>query len=125
MEIKNYNLEHESDVFSAIGADPEWDEFTRNSAKGAYKKSLIRDVTYVCYHDKDFCGYARALLDDGFAIYVSEIFVRPEWRNRKVGESLLEQFKTDYPDLIVYALSDEDEYYMKKGYRKIGSVFKL
>ncbi len=125
MEITRYCPEHESDVLSAIGDDPDWAMFTSNNAKVAYRKSLINDVTYVCYQNSDFCGYARALLDDGFAVYVSELFVQPEWRNRNIGQSLLERFKTDYPSLTVYALSDEDAYYKKKGYRKIGSVFEL
>ena len=31
----------------------------------------------------------------------------------------------DYSHLTVYALSDEDAYYEKLGYRKVGSVFEI
>jgi GNAT superfamily N-acetyltransferase len=67
----------------------------------------------------------RALLDDGFALYVSELFVVPEMRNRKIGRTLISKVKSDFMNLTVYALSDEDAYYEKLGYRKVGSVFEI
>lgn len=125
MKISAYAPRYEKDILTAIGKDPDWDMFTRDTAIDAYKKALGNDVTYVCHSGSDFCGYVRALLDPGFALYISELFVVPEWRNRNIGHALLEQFRADFPDLTVYALSDEDLYYEKKGYQKIGSVFQL
>ena len=125
MDISKYKPEHEEAVLSAIKKDPDWDMFTSNEAIDTYKKSLKNSVTYV-YHDNDeFCGYIRALLDDGLAIYISELYVIPEYRNRKIGRSLLEQIKVDFSNLTVYALSDEDAYYEKIGYKRVGSVFEL
>lgn len=125
MEISKYKLKHEDAVLAAIKKDPDWDMFTNDNAISSYKKSLKDSVTYVCYNSSEFCGYIRALIDDGFAIYISELYVLPKWRNKKVGRSLLEQVKMDFSNLTVYALSDEDAYYDKIGYKKIGSVFKL
>ena len=65
------------------------------------------------------------MLDDGFAVYISELYVIPKWRNQRIGQSLLERVKSDFSKLTVYALSDEDAYYVKKGYIKVGSVFEL
>lgn len=56
---------------------------------------------------------------------MSELFVIPEWRNHKIGQLLLERIKSDSSGLTVYALSDEDAFYEKKGYTKIGSVFEI
>jgi N-acetylglutamate synthase-like GNAT family acetyltransferase len=53
------------------------------------------------------------------------LYVKPKWRNRIIGQSLLERIKADFPKLAIYAISDEDAYYEKKGYKKIGSVFEL
>ena len=125
MEISKYKPEHEETVLAAIREDPGWDSFTNDDAIGSYKRSLKDSVTYVCQDSNEFCGYVRAFVDSGLAIYISELFVVPKWRNRKVGRSLLERVKMDFSNLTVYALSDEDVYYEKIGYKKIGSVFEL
>ncbi len=125
MKIRRYELADEEAVISAIKEDPAWDIFTDGSAIGNYRKSLSKSITYVCYDDDDFCGYLRALLDVGFAIYISELYVVPEWRRRMIGRALVAQVKKDYESLAVYALSDEDAYYEKLGYEKIGSVFEI
>lgn len=105
--------------------DPDWDMFTRDNAIAGYKKRLLDSVTFVCFENGMFCGYVRALLDDGFAVYVSELFVAPEWRNRSIGKALLAKVRTGYKHLSVYVLSDEDAYYEKLGYKNIGSVFEI
>ena len=123
--ISKYKPEHEKAVLSAINNDPDWDIFTNDDAIDNYKNSLRYSITYVCHDNSEFCGYVRALLDDGFAVYISELYVIPVCRNRKIGRSLLNQVKVDYSNLTVYALSDEDAYYENIGYTKIGSVFEL
>ena len=125
MEILKYRPEHEAALLSVLRNDPDWDMFTNDDAIENYKNSLRRGVTYVCLESGEFCGYVRALLDDGFAIYISELYVVLKRRNRKIGRSLLKQVKDDFSDLTVYALSDEDAYYEKIGFKKIGSVFEL
>ena len=125
MEILKYRLEHEEDVLSAIGKDPEWDFLTSHDKNGIYKTSLMKGISYVCYNKNEFCGYVRAIQDVGFALYISELFVIPKWRNKKIGQLLIEQVNNDFPNLTIYALSDEDAYYLKKGYKKIGSVFEI
>ncbi len=125
MEISMYASEHEEAVLSAIRNDLNWDLFTNDDAIDRYRTSLEKSVTYVCHDHGEFCGYVRALLDDGFAIYVSELYVIPKYRNRRIGRSLLERVKADFSHLTVYALSDEDAYYEKLGYKKAGSVFVL
>jgi len=125
MEISKYKPEHENDVVAAISKDPDWDMFTNDGAIDIYRESLKNGVTYVCYRNNEFCGYVRAILDDGLAIYISELYVIPKCRNLKIGQSLLERVNVDFSGLDVYALSDEDAYYQKKGYKKIGSVFEL
>lgn len=125
MQISKYDPTHEDDILSAISEDPNWDMFANDVAIDVYRNSLKNGITYVCYNNNDFCGYVRALLDNGFAVYVSELYVIPKWRNHNIGQSLLNQVKLDFSNLTVYALSDEDVYYEKKGYKKIGSVFEL
>lgn len=125
MDILRYKREHEDAVISAIMKDPDWDMFTKDSSLAGYKKRLLQSVTYVYLENGEFCGYVRALLDDGFAVYISELFVVPECRNRKIGRALVGKVKMDFEQLTVYALSDEDAYYEKLGYRNVGSVFEV
>ncbi|MES9937475.1 MAG: GNAT family N-acetyltransferase [Sedimenticola sp.] len=125
MEIIRYKREHEASVLSAIKEDPDWDIFTNDGAIDKYRISLRDSIAYVCFEGDAFSGYLRALMDDGFALYISELFVVPEMRNRKIGRSLISKVKSDYSDLTVYALSDEDAYYEKLGYKKVGSVFEI
>jgi len=125
MEIIRYKREHEAAVLAAIKEDPSWEIFTNEGAIDKYRKRLRESITYVCYEGDRFSGYLRALLDDGFAIYISEIFVVPEMRNRKIGRTLISKLKSDFSNLTVYALSDEDIYYDKLSYKKAGSVFEI
>ena len=125
MEILRYKPEHEDAVISAIKEDPDWDMFTNERAIGNYRKRLLESITYVCYDKGVFCGFLRALLDECIAIYISELFVVPEWRNRSIGRTLIARVKMDFGHLTVYALSDEDAYYEKLGYRRVGSVYEI
>jgi GNAT superfamily N-acetyltransferase len=125
MNIRKYEREDEADVFCALRKDPDWAMFTTEDAIDNYRKRLQEGVTYVCYEDGAFAGYARALLDEGIALYISELFVVPEMRGRRVGRRLIATLKRDFADLTVYALSDEDAYYEMLGYKRIGSVFEI
>ena len=125
-ELKQYSQENYQDVLSAIGQDPNWKFIINSESKRqVYANRLEISETYVCYFNKIFCGYIRAIIDDGMALYISELFVKPEYRNRNIGQKLIEKVKTQNPSTTVYSLSDEDKYYKKKGYKKIGSVFEI
>lgn len=125
MVISRYTPDDEKAVMSAIGKDPEWEIFTGRDVIDNYRKSLEASVTYVCYEQEEFCGYLRAIQDDAFALYISELYVVPEKRNRGIGRALLAQAGRDYHGLRVYVLSDEDAFYEKAGYKRVGSVFQI
>ena len=125
-ELKPYAEDNLGDVLAAIGEDPEWDFIICSASKREnYAERLKNSITYVCYSQLGFCGYIRAIVDNGMAFYISELFVKPECRNQKIGQKLIEKVKESNFSLTVYALSDEDRYYEKKGYKKIGSVFEI
>ena len=125
MEILRYRSAHEKALFAAIKKDANWALFTSDGAIDNYRKALKKSITFVCFDKSEFCGYLRALLDDGFAVYISELYVVPECRNRTIGRSLIAQVKKEFDSLTVYALSDEDAYYEKLGFTRIGSVFEV
>lgn len=125
-KLSQYKAKHKKDIFSVIEEDPEWCILTKDELqKNTYARLLEKSVTFVAYSGEYFCGYIRAILDDGFAIYISELFVKPKYRNNKLGEQLILKVKENYDPITVYALSDEDQFYEKKGFKKIGSVFEI
>lgn len=125
MVISRYRPDDEKAVISAITRDPEWEIFTGKDAIDNYRKSLEASVTYVCYDQGEFCGYLRAIQDDAFALYISELYVVPQKRSRGIGSSLLAQVGRDFHGVRVYVLSDEDAFYEKAGYKRVGSVFQI
>jgi len=124
--ISEFQSQNVNDILNAIGVDPDWDIFTKSHIEREKYKSLLNNSpAFVCYHGNEFCGYIRAILDQNFAVYISELFVTPDHRNHKVAEQLINKVKEAFSELTVYALSDEDAFYKKKGYKKIGSVFEI
>jgi ribosomal protein S18 acetylase RimI-like enzyme len=105
LEIPKYKPEHEDAVLAAIKKETAWDIFTNNKTTSSYIIYLQKSITYASHDSSEFCGYVRAIPDLGFAIYISDLYVAPKWRNRRIGQSLLKRIKEDFSSLTVYALS--------------------
>ncbi|MDV7399602.1 GNAT family N-acetyltransferase, partial [Arthrospira platensis SPKY1] len=98
--------------------------FLGDDAIDKFKDALLESETFLCESEGNICGYLRALVD-GFGVYISELYVSPQYRGAGFDAELLERIKQEYPKQDVYVLSDEDGYYEKLGYQRVGSVFKL
>ncbi len=122
--ILKYQKRHEHELISLLGKEPDWSSFLGDDAIGKFKDALLESETFLCESEGNICGYLRALVD-GFGIHISELYVSPQYRGADFGAELLERIKQEYPKQDVYVLSDEDAYYEKLGYERIGSVFKL
>lgn len=124
--ISEYNPINGEDILSAISEDPNWKIFANDEKKKEnYKTRLAQSPTWVCYHGDELCGYLRAVLDEGIAIYISELYVKKKYRNNKIAQQLIQNIKEKYNDILVYTLSDEDIFYEKKGLIRTGSIFKI
>lgn len=124
--ISEYKPENGDDLLNTISEDPNWELFTRDKEKReSYRTRLERSPSLVCYCGENFCGYVRGVLDDGFAVYISELYVKPKYRKKKIAQQLIESLKERYKDILVYILSDEDLFYEKKGFTKAGSIFNV
>jgi ribosomal protein S18 acetylase RimI-like enzyme len=124
VSIFRYGKNHESELIALMKAEPDWKLFTGDDRIEGFKKALLEGETYVCESQGRICGYLRAVVD-GLGIYVSELYVAPDYRNNGYGKALLERIKQQHPDRDVYVLSDEDRYYEKLGCKRVGSVFQL
>lgn len=125
MLIRRYNKHtDESNLMKMIEAEEGWDYNNANLA-GKYKKALETSITYVAYLDDVLCGYSRSLNDFDEYIYVCDLLVMPAYRGKEIGRKLMECLYNDYPNQIVYVMSDVDGYYRKINYKKIGSIFEV
>ncbi|NMG05219.1 GNAT family N-acetyltransferase [Azoarcus taiwanensis] len=122
--ILKYQKEHELELIALLEKEPDWSSFVSAQAVDTFKEALLESETFLCENEGNICGYLRALVD-GFGIYISELYVAPQYRGNGYGSELLEKVKQEHPNQDVYVLSDEDVYYEKLGYQRVGSVFKL
>lgn len=122
--ILKYQKKHEDELIFLLGQEPDWGSFLSHDAIDKFREALRESETFLCEFEGNICGYIRALVDN-FGIYISELYVSPQYRGKGVGAELLERIKQEYPKQDVYVLSDEDAYYEKLGYQRVGSVFKL
>lgn len=126
MDIRKYSAEDFTNLIKLLQTEgDEWICYWGDDATEKYKKALLNSITYVAYEDGALCGYLRSIDDCGFYIYICDLLVDKRYRGRKTGQKLMEQVCLDYPDRTVYVMSDVDEFYKKKGYRREGSIFEV
>lgn len=125
MQIRKYNkMTDESRLMKMIDDEEGWD-YANETLAEKYKVSLETSITYVACQDDILCGYSRSLNDFGEYIYVCDLLVMPAYRGKEIGRKLMECIYKDYPDQVVYVMSDVDGYYEKVGYKRIGSIFEV
>lgn len=123
--IRKYNkLTDEVQLMQMIREEDGWD-YADESMADKYRKALDSSVTYVAFQGGVLCGYSRSLDDCGFYIYVCDLLVRPDFRGKDIGRKLMECLYQDYPNQVVYVMSDVDDYYEKVDYKRIGSIFEV
>ncbi len=127
MEIRRYRrLDDEEKLMKLLSDEGEdWSCYTTGTAAEKYRAALEASITYVAYEGETLCGYSRSINDCGFYIYVCDLLVAPAHRGKAIGRKLMECIYDEYPDCVVYVMSDVDVYYTKLGYRREGSVFEV
>lgn len=126
MGIIRYSEADEAKLFGMIREEgAEWEDYFGEKTIGRYKRVLLNSITYVAYEDDILCGYVRCRDDGGFGIYVYDLLVSKAYRGQSIGRKLMERICADYPEDTVYVMSDVDEYYIKQGYRREGSIYKV
>ena len=127
MKIRAYiKDEDENKLIKIIEAEgKDWACYSDDGVADKYRLALDKSITYVAFEGGRVCGYSRSIDDCGFYIYVCDLLVMPMYRGRKIGRKLMECIYTDYPNHIVYVMSDVDEYYKKQGYKYEGSIYEV
>ncbi len=125
MRIRKYNkITDESKLMKMINSEKGWD-YANETLAEKYKVALVASITYVACQEDVLCGYSRSLNDFGNYIYVCDLLVMPAHRGKEIGRKLMECIYNDYPNQVVYVMSDVDEYYEKIDYKRIGSIFEV
>lgn len=127
MEIRKYDKAKDEEKLMKLIENEglEWACYWADDYSEKYRAALEKSITYVAYEEDVLCGYSRSLDDCGFYIYVCDLLVRPDHRGKNIGRRLMECIYKDYPDQIVFVMSDVDEYYKKIGYRREGSIYEV
>jgi GNAT superfamily N-acetyltransferase len=126
MLIRKYSKLDEKAVMALITQEgEEWACYYDDDHQETYKKNLEKSIVYLAIDHDHVIGYARALEDFGFYIYVCDLLVSKSYRGQGLGKKLMESIALDYPNLTVYVMSDEDTYYEKLGYQKEGHIFEV
>jgi len=107
-----------------IAAEEGWTYADEDQA-AVYRRSLAKSITYVTAEGDVLCGYSRSLEDFGLYVYVCDLLVAPAYQGRNLGRRLMECIYEAYPRHTVYVMSDEDGYYQKQAYARVGSVFQV
>lgn len=124
-KIVKYNSTYEDELMKLIRNEgEEWEIYWKEPNEAKYRKSFEKSVTYLALADERVCGYSRSLVDTLY-IYVCDLLVNVEYRGNGLGKMLMDCLKDEYPDLPVYVMSGNDEYYNKIGCKKEGSIYLL
>jgi len=125
MRIERYSKERDEEKLIALvrNEGQDWACYWADGVLEKFRAALQKSITYVAYEGDVLCGYSRSIDDCSFYVYVCDLLVMPEYRGRNIGRKLMECIYKDYPDRIVFVMSDVDGYYEKQGYIREGSVF--
>lgn len=125
MIIRRYSKALDETMVMKMIEDEDGWTYADASTADKYRLALDNSITYVAYVDDVLCGYSRSINDCGFYIYVCDLLVNPKFRGKGIGRKLMEIIYTDYPEYVVYVMSDVDGYYQKVGYSRVGSIFEV
>jgi ribosomal protein S18 acetylase RimI-like enzyme len=124
--IKPYRKRFEKELMDMILLEgDDWKDYTALEKRDLYILSLEKSITYLLFEDKVLAGYVRAIEDYGYQIYICDLLVTPKHRGKGYGNQLMRHIQKKYPKLDCYVMSDVDDYYIKQGYFKEGSIFLL
>lgn len=126
MNIKRYSKDEEALLFDLlVDEGEEWSDYHSLEGRDKYAKAIESSIVYIAIEDDLICGYIRCKEDDGFGIYIYDLLVRESYRGRAIGKLLMERLSIDFPNQLIYVMSDVDPYYEKLGFEREGSIFRV
>ncbi|MGC6769898.1 GNAT family N-acetyltransferase [Enterococcus sp. LJL51] len=108
-----------------INEGPEWNDYTSETRQAAYQTAVKESKTYLATVDGKTVGFCRCRIDGIFGVYICDLLVDKQFRGQGIAQRLMEQPCLEYPEQTVYVMSDVDDFYEGKGYRREGSIFEV
>ncbi|MBV7391906.1 GNAT family N-acetyltransferase [Enterococcus sp. ALS3] len=122
MIIRKYQTNDLDELFALMTREgPEWTYNTPENQQ-KYAHALDRSISFVLTDQQKIYGYIRGRNDDGFDLYILDLLVDPAYRGNSYGQQLIEHFQQEFPEESLYVTSDADPYYLKLGFKIVGSV---
>jgi ribosomal protein S18 acetylase RimI-like enzyme len=87
--------------------------------------TLESSVTLLAFANNNVVGFIRARNDANVMVVVHDLLVDKRYRGHSIGRKLSSSLSKQFPGVGLYVMSDEDGYYEKQGYERVGSVFRL
>lgn len=125
MEIRRYVPSDAAQLFEMMRSEgEEWAEYY-DTGNARYRAALGDSIVFVAVDSREnrICGYVRARDDHGFGVYIYDLLVAKPQRGRNLGRRLMARICAEFPRDTVYVMSDVDDYYLKQGFRREGSIF--
>lgn len=88
-----------------------------------YQLALHLSTVFVLLINDQICGYIRCKEDDGYGVYVYDLLVHRDVRGQALGKRLMDHVYAYFNHQPLYIMSDEDGYYERLGYARIGSIY--
>lgn len=103
----------------------EWACYSDPEAWSRYQELLRHSVCVVAGEGDRIVGYARALLDGDFYLYICDLLVDASARGQGLGLALMRHLTQRYPNLTPFVMSDVDAYYEGLDFERHGSIFEV
>lgn len=89
----------------------------------AFRNSLSHCYAIVAVYDKKIIGFMSTERDG----YINRLYTHPEWINKGVAKSLLENTqnwakKQKIPYLVLESSKSAETFYQKQGFEKVGEI---
>ena len=124
-QIVKYTAIYEDELMELIRQEgDDWEIYWKEPNASQYRKSFEKSITYIALADGKVCGYSRSLKDELF-IYVCDLLVNSNHRGNGLGKKLMICLKCEFPNIPVYVMSGNDDYYQKIKCKKEGSIYLL
>jgi ribosomal protein S18 acetylase RimI-like enzyme len=127
LQLRAYEADHDAhallELLQAQGA--EWACYSEPEAWLRYQAVLKASVCVVACEADRVVGYARALLDGDFYLYICDLLVDGSARGKGLGLALMRNLTQRYPNLTPYVMSDVDAYYEGLDFERHGSIFEV
>lgn len=119
-EILKYDEARDFDSIIELCRAEGWTKFF-GEKRESFKKALKVSESYSAFVDSEYAGFIRCITDGCFTIYCCEMIVAEKFRRRRIGISLMEKVRSEYPELCTDVISDNDDFYTADGFIILGN----